>query len=90
MSEPKLVYTGLNRTFIKENKLDVVIGSMDCESSMDAYKMMKSSRSGTVCGCRDANKELCEEIRKEYGHSTIPLVFIDGEFIGGYKELLKR
>ena len=34
------------------------------------------------------NSELAA-IKRERGHSTIPIVLVDGELIGGYQELLK-
>jgi glutaredoxin 3 len=39
----------------------------------------------------DGKPELRERLSKEnHGYRTVPMIFIDGEFIGGYTDLAER
>lgn len=34
--------------------------------------------------------ELMERIKKETGHKTVPLIFINDRFIGGYSDMMEK
>ena len=36
------------------------------------------------------NHELRDELSQKYSWRTVPMIFIDGEFIGGFTELVAR
>lgn len=35
----------------------------------------------------DGEREALNEIKRQYGHPTVPIILLDGEFIGGCDEL---
>lgn len=38
----------------------------------------------------DAKSDELEEIKRRYGHSTVPIILLDGQFIGGCSDLEER
>ena len=37
----------------------------------------------------DGKDEELEGLKRQYGHSTVPIILLDGEFIGGCDELME-
>lgn len=90
MCGPKLVYVNLNEKFIKENKLNLIIGMPDCEACMCAHELMEKKNIEFKCACWQGNHTLIESIKKQHKHQTSPMIFLKGEFIGGFRELRSK
>ncbi|ELA48076.1 hypothetical protein VCUG_00499 [Vavraia culicis subsp. floridensis] len=90
MDEPHCVYVNLNKNYVKEHKLSVICGMKDCEDCIEAHKLLKEKSIDVKCACMQMNPVLVDETEKEYGHRTFPIIFVNGEFVGGYADLRKK
>ncbi|KRH95327.1 Glutaredoxin [Pseudoloma neurophilia] len=84
------IYVDLNREFIKNKKLNIIIGMPCCEASKDAFRLMNRKGIKFECGCWNNNTVLKKQIQKLYEHNTCPMIFLDGDFVGGYRELKNK
>jgi glutaredoxin-related protein len=78
---------------LKENKSEVLMFyKKKCEISQKAMDLLKNKKNiiHSISYCIDENdwSELCDELKKFINnHTTTPLVFWKGAFLGGYREL---
>lgn len=75
---------------VKEEKRNILIGFKECPYCVRAEEILEMRKIEYVYVYRDKEKELEDEIKKCYGHETYPMIFIDGEFVGGCAELKDR
>lgn len=75
---------------IKEKKQSVFIGFRECPYCVRAEEILQLKNVMYEYVLRDEQPELEKEIKKSYGHKTYPMIFVDGEFVGGCSELMKK
>lgn len=90
MEHPHRVYINLNKDYVKSNKLNIIMGMPHCESCQEAHSIFENHNMKVDCACWMGNSILKEEMKKEHNHRTFPIIFIEGEFIGGLKQLQNK
>lgn len=88
--QPHKLFINLNVEYIRKNKLNVICGMPCCESSRDAHKLLSKKGCDFECACWHNNKKLLEEVKEKHNHCTCPVIFIKGEFVGGYRDLKQK
>jgi glutaredoxin len=60
-----------------------------CPFCRAAIELLESSGVEYTHHSMDGKDAELAEVKRERSHSTIPIVLVDGELIGGYQELMK-
>ncbi|ELQ76498.1 Glutaredoxin [Trachipleistophora hominis] len=75
---------------LKEKKRNILIGFKECPYCVRAEEILNTKNIEFDYIYRAREEELEEEIKKCYGHETYPMIFINGEFVGGCAELKEK
>jgi glutaredoxin 3 len=69
----------------------VVFGAEYCRFCKNAQSLLASSKArfSYLDVDEDDNMELLSSLQRKYKYSTIPMIFVDEQFIGGFQELSK-
>lgn len=69
---------------------NLVVGKADCMECKEAMCLLVHKHMCFGYCPAEAHTNLVEEIKKAYGHTTVPAVFIEGKFVGGHEKLKER
>ena len=65
----------------------VVYTTNQCPYCMEAKELLRSKGIKFETISLNDNDDLREELVQKYNYRTVPMIFINEEFIGGFKEL---
>lgn len=88
--KPHKVFINLNLKYIKKNKLNIICGMPFCEATKDAREILEKNGIDFECAYGKMNHEIIHDVEKKYSHYTLPIIFLNGKFVGGLSELASR
>lgn len=88
-------HTALNmlEQSIKENlKIypNILVGKIGCPYCEDAIQTLVTKKKYFLYVPKETNDNLSEDVKNTYKHKTLPAIFLNGDFIGGFDDLRQK
>lgn len=77
----------LDETLAKNKNF--MITKKNCPYCMNAIKLLEDKNVNFAIFDENLVGGLISEINEKYGHYTFPMIFLDGNFLGGFDDLSK-
>jgi len=75
---------------IQKDKRTIVFGTSSCGFTQEALKLLPDAQVLFFDKQKAAGQQMKELLQERLNHKTVPMVFIDGDFVGGYGDLRNK